>query len=139
MDLYVSGPREGKVPTSLQASIMLAAKSFAQQLGINRLKTTIQIRVHQDIVVEKGTATEGLCECLDPRTFIVDIALYGNWLGVLAHEFVHIKQFARRELDPQLSRWKNKNYADTDYWNQPWEKEARRLQYKMVERYEKGE
>jgi len=50
---------------------------------------------------------------------------------------VHVKQFARNELNSGLTVWKGKDHTDTEYWDQPWEKEARRLQNKMVVQFEK--
>jgi hypothetical protein len=50
---------------------------------------------------------------------------------------VHVKQFAKDELDPALTRWKSKDHSRTEYWDQPWEKEARRLQAKLVANFEK--
>ena len=46
MQVLVTGPLGGTVQLDLHANIVLAVKSFAQQLGINRLKTTIQVRLH---------------------------------------------------------------------------------------------
>ena len=48
----------------------------------------------------------------------------------LAHEMVHVKQFARGELKDYLRidavKWKNKTYnlSKVKYWSCPWEKEA---------------
>tara|TARA_B110000503_G_scaffold85316_1_gene129716 strand:+ start:805 stop:993 length:189 start_codon:yes stop_codon:yes gene_type:complete len=53
-------------------------------------------------------------------------------MSTLAHELVHVKQFARGELSDNLQYWKGKDCSDTDYWKQPWEKEARRLQKKLM-------
>ena len=50
---------------------------------------------------------------------------------------VHVKQFAKNELDSALTVWKGKDHTNTDYWDAPWEKEARRLQNKMVVAFEK--
>ena len=41
MDLMVTGPRDGKVDLGLSAMAHLAVESFAKQLGIHRLATTI--------------------------------------------------------------------------------------------------
>lgn len=132
MKISVTGPQGGDLDIGLQAMTILAVKSFAKQLDISRLKTNIVVRLHSKIHVGE-IGTEGLCESVDDRNFIVDVALFGNWLSTLAHEMVHVKQFARGEMDAGLSRWKSNNYAGKiDYWDQPWEKEARRLQHKMV-------
>ena len=135
MDILVTGPRGADLDVGLTAYTMLAVKSFARQLDINRLRTVIKIRLHNALTVDRGSS-EGLCESIDPRHFIIDVAMYGNWLSTLAHEMVHVKQFAKGELDAGLTRWKSNKYCDKiDYWDQPWEKEARKLQHKMTERF----
>jgi hypothetical protein len=55
-------------------------------------------------------------------------------LSALAHEFVHVKQFATGQLrdyitDPEFCRWENEAYhvsgeEDETYWFAPWEVEA---------------
>jgi hypothetical protein len=47
-------------------------------------------------------------------------------LETLAHEMVHVKQFARRELHPANDEWYGKTYnpKKVDYWDLPWEIEA---------------
>ena len=135
MDIIVAGPKGGKVDVGLQAYVHLAVRSFAKQLGISKLKTVIKIRVHQNLTIDNGDA-EGLCEALSPRHFIIDVALFGNWISTLAHEMVHVKQFALGELSPNLTKWKSRNnVSNIEYWDQPWEKEARRLQYRLVESF----
>jgi hypothetical protein len=52
---------------------------------------------------------------------------------------VHVRQFARKELDAQLTQWKSNRYCgDIEYWDQPWEREARRLQDRMLEEFNKN-
>lgn len=136
MIVSITGPRGGKVDEGLKHLIFSAVVSFSKQLDIHRLKTKIDIRVHTSRMVD-GYA-EGYCECLDPRTFVVDICLYSNWLAVLAHEFVHIKQYARGELSADGKKWmKTKIDDEQEYYDQPWEKEAFRLQYKLVQEFDK--
>lgn len=135
MIVDITGPRGGNVPNDLHAMALLAIDSFSKQLGISRLKTNIHVKFHHKLFVENSS--EGLCESIDTRNFIVDVGLYGNWLTTLAHEMVHIKQFARGELDCSLQHWKGRDHSDTEYWDQPWEKEARKLQNKMVLKFEK--
>ena len=135
MIVEVTGPRGGKLPKDFQAYAMLAIHSFAKQLGISRLHTNIEVKFHHKVFVEGST--EGFCESLDKRNFVIDACIYSNWLATLAHEMVHVKQFARGELDCSLQYWKGSNHTDTEYWDQPWEKEARKLQHKMVIAFEK--
>lgn len=139
MKISVTGPRGADLNLGLQAYATLAVKSFAKQLGINRLHTNLHIKIHNNIFVDKSNSM-GLCESVDERNFIIDVALFGNWLSTLAHEMVHVKQFAKGELDPGMSRWKSNRYVDhIEYWDQPWEKEARRLQNKLVLHFEDAE
>ena len=47
-------------------------------------------------------------------------------LETVAHEMVHVKQFARRELHPHNDDWYGKTYnpKKVSYWDLPWEIEA---------------
>ena len=138
MDIAITGPRDGEISKDLQLQAYMAVKDFAKYLCINRLKTSIHLKLHHKWLVE-GDA-EALCEAVDERTFIIDVGLYCNWISNLAHEMVHVKQFARGELDPNMTRWKSNRYVgDIEYWDQPWEKEARKLQHTMAELFTKGE
>jgi len=137
LNIGIEGPKGGKLDLGLQAYATLAVRSFAKQLGISRLHTNIVVRMHSKVHVGEF-GTEGLCEPIDRRNFIIDVALYGNWLSILAHEMVHVKQFALDEMDLGLSRWKSNKYCENiEYWDQPWEKEARKLQHKMVAEFDK--
>ncbi len=139
MNVFVTGPNGGQVQLDLQANVALAVQSFAEQLGINRLKTNIRVRLHKKVFIDMADGTEALCESLDKRNFIIDVAMFSNWVVNLAHEMVHVKQFARNEMDAGLTRWKSNQYAgNIDYWDQPWEKEARRLQFKLAEEFSKA-
>lgn len=137
MQIAVAGPRGGSVPWDLHQTITLAAAHYARQLGIGSLHTTILIRAHHKSTLDG--VCEGLCEPVDTRHYKIDVCLYANWLQILAHEMVHIKQFARKELAVNMERWKKRLYCgNIDYWNQPWEREAYRLQGRLVEDYAKN-
>jgi hypothetical protein len=47
-------------------------------------------------------------------------------METLAHEMVHVKQYARRELHPVYDTWCGKTYnpKKVSYWDLPWEIEA---------------
>ena len=75
-------------------------------------------------------------DSLNPRSFELEInkdKRLRRVLETVAHEMVHVKQFARNELyEPsakQGSRWNGKWFSPRqkcvkDYWDQPWEIEA---------------
>ena len=64
-----------------------------------------------------------------PRAFIIEINRTDNQetkLVSLAHELVHVKQYARNELNEEMTYWRG-NYVNSDeipYEHQPWEIEA---------------
>ena len=63
---------------------------------------------------------------------------FDNILIWLAHEMVHLKQFVRGELfDYETGRvqWKSKSFGRVHYDDQPWEKEAYRLEEKLYEEF----
>lgn len=46
-------------------------------------------------------------------------------LMTLAHECVHLKQYAMGEIDENMNTWKGTRVPkSTDYWDSPWEIEA---------------
>tara|TARA_X000001036_G_scaffold201559_1_gene189295 strand:+ start:5447 stop:5938 length:492 start_codon:yes stop_codon:yes gene_type:complete len=74
-----------------------------------------------------------------PRRFQIEISKDLNltdFIKCVLHEFVHLKQFVLREmveLDRQRTRWKSKVIPDTTkYYDQPWEKEAYRLESQLL-------
>jgi hypothetical protein len=71
----------------------------------------------------------GYCLSQDKRTFEIEVdsrACLKEQLRTIAHEMVHVKQYARGELGSELSTWYNKSYNTdkVDYWERPWEIEA---------------
>jgi len=79
-----------------------------------------------------------------PRKFLVRInpkERRNSVLKILAHELVHVKQFARGELKdnghPMYMKWNKEdvNSEKTDYWDLPWEIEAYGREYGMFRRY----
>ena len=85
-----------------------------------------------DIIVKlkKPKGAMGYCLELDTnREFEIEIdnsQPLRRLLETVAHEMVHVKQFARRELHPSKDTWYGKTYnpKKTSYWDLPWEIEA---------------
>jgi hypothetical protein len=86
-------------------------------------------------VIKKNLEEDGFC-CIEdynksgkPREFTIEIDKSLNlktMLLVLAHECVHVKQYATGELDDNLSVWRGRkvNSDKVPYWEHPWEIEA---------------
>ena len=75
----------------------------------------------------KGSAY-GYCLCEDSRTFEIEVdkkLSLRNLLTTVAHEMVHVKQYARKDLKDNYN-WQGKLYnpEKVSYWDQPWEIEA---------------
>jgi len=131
MNIMVTGPRGGALPFERSYYVQEATEFFAKALDINRLKTNINVLMYDQLFINGDVM--GYCEATTEREFTISLCSWGNWLSTLAHEMVHVRQFARGELDLMMESWKSRKYCGhIEYWNQPWEKEARRLQNKLV-------
>jgi hypothetical protein len=85
-----------------------------------------------DINVKLCTPKKAMGYCLEldtNREFELEIDKtqpLRRLLETVAHEMVHVKQFARRELHPSNDTWFGKTYnpKKVSYWDLPWEIEA---------------
>ena len=94
---------------------------------------TLMPRMHTlDITVKLTSPKGAMGYCLeldDNRTFEIEIdrnMRLRKLLETVAHEMVHVKQYARRELHPVHDTWCGKTYnpKKVSYWDLPWEIEA---------------
>ena len=92
--------------------------------------STLDINI--EICNIKSDAVGFAMMCDDNRTFELEIdkkIKLNDFVTTLCHEMIHVKQYARNEINGVDLCWKGRNISkDTDYWNYPWEKEAYRLQ-----------
>ena len=57
-----------------------------------------------------------------------------DFVTTICHEMVHVKQYARNEMDCYGKKWKKKTIPEkTNYYDLPWEKEAYRMQDKLAQ------
>jgi len=85
-----------------------------------------------DITVKLTSPKDAYGYCLeldDKRSFEIEVhrgLRLRTLLETVAHEMVHVKQFARRELHPSMDTWYGKTYnpKKVSYWDLPWEIEA---------------
>ena len=100
-------------------------------------------KMNLDITVNlcKPTGAMGYCcETDDNRTFELEIDRtqpLRQLLETVAHEMVHVKQYARRELNPNKEVWLGKTYnpKKVSYWDLPWEIEAHGREVGLFVRY----
>jgi hypothetical protein len=71
------------------------------------------------------------------REFTIDVAnnlSLKDFITTVCHEMVHVKQYARNEMDCYGKKWKKKTIPEkTNYYDLPWEKEAYRMQDKLAQ------
>jgi len=85
-----------------------------------------------DITVKLTTPKGAMGYCLEldtNRSFEIEVdrtLTLRKLLETVAHEMVHVKQYARKELSPYGSVWCGKTYnpKKVSYWDLPWEIEA---------------
>ena len=110
---------------------------------IKRLKLTRMSSLCIQVILKKLRGVDGFCSTEDDskRKFIIEAH---KTLGLrqlimtLIHEMVHVKQFARNEMDDfpinGRQRWKSGTVSkNVSYYDMPWEKEAIRLQEKLTD------
>jgi hypothetical protein len=131
--------RNVKLNSNLRINDMeRAARFYAGLLMSKRLIENLTVEIRFDKSVWKKS-DDALCEIEDwdsrsPRWFKIYIKPSISRIRVLkalAHEFVHVKQYATSELKQYVKssnvvRWQKK-MIDEDkisYWDQPWEIEA---------------
>jgi hypothetical protein len=115
----------------------LAQKTVAwsiKKLGLNRMSS-----LSIDVVLRKMKKDEyGYCNIIESnRSFIIDVnknVSLKDFVSTIIHEMVHVKQFARNEMSAYGMRWKTKTVSEnTKYVDLPWEKEAYKLEAKLIE------
>ena len=124
----------GKTEHMCKAEIKFATAFFAQYLMGNKLSDKLDIEIRFE---NQGKLAEGHCAPLDaerrPRSFEIGInpkLRRYKMIQCLAHEMVHVKQYAKGELSNELitAKWQGKTFKLTnsieDYLNWPWEVEA---------------
>jgi hypothetical protein len=128
----------GKVNKNLREAI----EFFASNLFTPQMKRHIEIRVRKrDLGTWHGfVSIEDYNVLNQPRSFVIELHKGDNeaeQLKTLAHEFVHVRQYARNELNDEMNTWKGR-YVDSDaidYNDQPWEIEANKLGNELYELY----
>ena len=112
-----------------------AAKYFSEQLIQNtrirnNCKVTIEFTDELRVLKRDGECgIDGYNTMKKPRTFSIRLSNDGSYhdkLSTLAHEMVHVKQYAYCQINDDLSKWKSKrvNSDIMEYEKYPWEIEA---------------
>jgi len=129
------------VKGKISKSRLEALGYFADKLLTKQLSKYIIVKV----VLRKRMNYLGLTLVEDynksgkPREFVLEV--YKNQeeieiIKTLAHEMVHVRQYARGELNEEATLWQGRSMArDLEYNEQPWEIEAHDLTEILYENY----
>lgn len=140
---------EGKCTAISKKELRYAIKFFANMLMTKRLSDSLSIEVSYE--KDRDPLSHASMTWLDKnvRPKVYDIEINPNMgkrriLIALAHEMVHIKQYAKGEMKDYVSRkkfrrviqWQTKDVScDTFYWERPWEIEAYGRELGLYEMY----
>lgn len=117
-----------------------ALRYYVKKLLPRKRKLNIDLRISN--LLKDDIA--GLCEHVGNNEFVIDSHHRGNlyeFLSYLAHETIHLKQFAKGELKFSRHRemWKGEDFTDVPYKQQPWEMEAWDGQHALAKDFIKKE
>jgi len=142
MIISISGPGGAKLKVLDEA-----ARFFAKQLLHPR---TVQ-KIELDIEIENRLDVEGECisevDHKNPRYFTIRLRKQklDSMIKTLAHEMVHVKQYATGELrdyvrSTSLNRWRGEMIDDEkiNYWDRPWEVEAFGREFGLYARFKES-
>ena len=148
MIVQVEGYRSHNL--NLYHAIENAVSFYGEVLLGKRMAKNMYVIVKLSKDLKKKEKAYGFCHIIDdslsrPREFNIELDAsmrhpFSQILTWLAHEMVHLKQFVRKELwDYESGRvqWKSRAYSKkVHYEDQPWEKEAYRLEGELYEMFE---
>ena len=115
---------------------------------INKLMPKMETLTIEVTLKKLKDDTDGYCLRVSPRNFKIEINYtqgLRRMLETVAHEMVHVKQYARNETNDwayyngkEFYKWKDKYVSEnTDYWDLPWEIEANGMEVGLFVRWAK--
>ena len=146
MLLCIEGYRSNN--QELKDLVKQGAEFYGEVLLGKRMAKNIYLDIKLTKDLKKKEKAYGYCHIIDdslarPREFMIELDAsmkysFNQILTWLAHEMVHLKQFVRGELfDYENGRvqWKSRSFGRVKYDDQPWEKEAYRLEGELYEMF----
>lgn len=142
MKISVSGAKDSE----LTKLFKIAARCYSDKLLSTQLDKNISLKIQ----IKDNLNAGGYCDFEDiaplpPRDFTIEIDRTKKRIHMfiaLAHEMVHLKQFAKGEVKDKLYKrkyvkvWKGEVYDDeVSYWDQPWEIEAYGMENSLVAKF----
>lgn len=116
--------------------IKKATQFYIQQIIPNHVSDEISISVR----AVDNCGANGYCTKMSKKHYEIEIDSsleFEHMMITLAHEVVHVKQYATKELNTMfvgkniVDVWKGKRYKNVEYEDQPWEWEALLMEENM--------
>lgn len=117
-------------------SIKVATRWCTGRLGFNRLPITIVIRFIGPHPVQFGA-----CSQMEDDRYIIWLQSglgFNRTVSTLFHEMTHVRQYLFEGLylhSDKFAEYKEAEYHDTEYWESPWEREARKHEKILLNQY----
>ena len=119
-----------------------ALEYFATQLLTPQLKShiIINLRFIENLPVCGFTEVDGHNSRGIPREFTLELKRSMSekeMIKTLAHEMVHVKQYAYREIDERGTMWLSRklDHDSVPYHKRPWEKEAYQAEERLYQKW----
>ncbi len=115
------------------------AANFYADILIPKQKHKIYLNIFANDI-----SADGYCTCMDTYDFEIEIhkdLKFEHMMITLAHEMVHLKQYATKQLKSKFVKgtpvdtWKGTKYRNIKYKEQPWEKEAMQLEESLYQQF----
>ena len=120
-----------------QRQIVEDVVSYMIQRQMPRMKT---LDIH--VILKKIDDAYGYCMSESNREFEIEVdkGLGKNqFISTVIHEMVHVWQYATKQLTQKGCKefWRGKDYTDAYYSNQPWERQALRMEKSILKEYKR--
>jgi len=93
-----------------------------------------------DVTLKNIKEADGYCYSITTREFDLEIDKKLSeemFISTIAHEMVHVWQYATKQLTQKYNKefWKGNDYTDTPYHDVPWEKQALLMEVDLLKQY----
>ena len=136
--VFVTGMRDGKLGKSREELIYKVCSVCIDELKLNRFESVVHVKQAKSRkLLEKYALGFASMDVVDTdqgpiKWGVIELANQNKSQLVksLCHEWVHIKQYLRKELNYNADKW-HKSKITEDYANNPAEIEAFEMQEKL--------
>ena len=120
-----------------QRQIVEDVVSYMIQKQMPRMKT---LDIH--VILKKIDDAYGYCMSESNREFEIEVDKRlgkNQFISTVIHEMVHVWQYATKQLTQKGCKefWRGTDYTDAYYSNQPWERQALRMEKSILKEYKR--